>query len=44
VAIHAVLIGRALERISDHAVVIGERIGYLLTGDSRYLASELRLP
>jgi phosphate transport system protein len=44
VAIHAVLIGRALERISDHAVVIGERVGYLLTGDPRYLASEVRLP
>lgn len=42
VAITAVLVGRSLERISDHAVVIGERLGYVLTGDARYLASEVR--
>ncbi|GIU85523.1 MAG: phosphate transport system regulatory protein PhoU [Acidimicrobiia bacterium] len=42
VAITAVLVGRSLERIADHAVVIGERLGYLLTGDTRYLASEVR--
>ena len=42
VAMVAVVVGRALERIADHAVVIGERLGYLLTGDPRYLASEVR--
>ncbi|MGQ0824904.1 MAG: phosphate signaling complex protein PhoU [Actinomycetota bacterium] len=42
VAITAVLVGRSLERISDHAVVIGERLRYLLTGDSTYLAAEVR--
>jgi phosphate transport system protein len=41
-AITAVLIGRALERIADHTVVVGERLGYLLTGDPAYLASEVR--
>ena len=38
----AVLIGRALDRIADHTVIIGERLRYLLTGDTRYLASEVR--
>jgi len=42
VAILSVVVGRSLERISDHAVVIGERLGYLLTGDLRYLKSEVR--
>jgi phosphate transport system protein len=42
VAITAVIVGRSLERIADHAVVIGERLGYLLTGDASYLASEVR--
>ena len=42
VAVTAVLVGRALERIADHTVVVGERLGYLLTGDPAYLASEVR--
>ena len=41
-AITAVLVGRALERIADHTVIVGERLRYLLTGDSAYLASEVR--
>jgi phosphate transport system protein len=42
VAISAVLVGRALERIADHTVIVGERLRYLLTGDPAYLASEVR--
>ena len=42
VAVTAVLVGRALERIADHTVIIGERLRYLLTGDPAYLASEIR--
>jgi phosphate transport system protein len=42
VAVSAVLVGRALERIADHTVVVGERVRYLLTGDPAYLASEVR--
>jgi phosphate transport system protein len=42
VAIAAVLVGRALERIADHTVIVGERLRYLLTGDPAYLASEVR--
>jgi phosphate transport system protein len=42
VAVSAVLVGRALERIADHTVIVGERLQYLLTGDSSYLASEVR--
>jgi len=42
VAITAVLMGRAFDRIADHTVVVGERLGYLLTGDPAYLASEVR--
>jgi phosphate transport system protein len=42
VAVTAVLVGRALERIADHTVIVGERLRYLLTGDPTYLASEVR--
>lgn len=42
VAVAAVLVGRAFDRIADHTVIIGERLRYLLTGDTRYLASEIR--
>jgi phosphate uptake regulator len=38
----AVLVGRAFDRIADHTVIIGERLRYLLTGDTRYLAAEVR--
>lgn len=42
VAIVAVVMGRALGRIGDHTVIVGERLRYLLTGDPAYLASEVR--
>ncbi|MGD9796853.1 MAG: phosphate signaling complex protein PhoU [Acidimicrobiia bacterium] len=42
VAVAAILIGRAFDRIADHTVIIGERLRYLLTGETRYLAAEVR--
>ena len=42
VAVSAVVIGRALERVADHTVIVGERLQYLLTGDPAYLAAEVR--
>jgi phosphate transport system protein len=34
--------GRHFERIADHAVIVGERVAYLLTGDPGALAAEVR--
>ena len=31
--LHARAAGRNLERIADHAVIIGERVSYMVTGD-----------
>jgi phosphate transport system protein len=42
VSIAAVVMGRALGRIGDHTVIVGERLRYMLTGDPAYLASEVR--
>ncbi len=42
IAVATLLAGRAFERIADHATIIGERLRYLLTGDPRYLATEVR--
>ena len=42
VAVTAVLVGRAIKRIADHTVIVGERLRYLLTGDPAHLASEVR--
>ncbi|MEX2587842.1 MAG: phosphate signaling complex protein PhoU [Actinomycetota bacterium] len=41
-AVTAVLVGRALERIADHTVIVGERLRYMITADPAYLASEIR--
>lgn len=41
-AVAAVVVGKAIERISDHTVIVGERLRYLLTGDPAHLASEVR--
>lgn len=35
-------VGRSIERIADHAAVMGARMRYLLTGDPDHLAAEVR--
>jgi phosphate transport system protein len=40
-AIQTMLAGRALERIADHSVVVGERLRYMLTGDTQSLSNEI---
>jgi phosphate transport system protein len=42
VAVRTVVASRSLERIADHAAVIGARLRYLLTGDPDHLATEVR--
>jgi len=42
VAVSTFAAGRALERISDHAAIIGARLRYLITGDPDHLTSEVR--
>lgn len=42
VAIPTVMAGRSLDRISDHAALIGTRLLYLVTGDAGHLADEVR--
>jgi phosphate transport system protein len=36
------VVGQAADRIADHAVIIGARLRYLLTGDPHHLAAEVR--
>ena len=38
---HALLAGRNLERIADHAVAVGDRVVYMITGDPSYLVAEI---
>lgn len=40
--LHAHSAGRNLERIADHAVIIGDRVSYMLTGDPSALAAEIK--
>ena len=40
--LHAHGAGRNLERIADHAVIVGDRVSYMLTGDPSALAAEIR--
>ena len=40
--LHAHAAGRNIERIADHAVMIGERVSYIVTGDPSALAAEIR--
>jgi phosphate transport system protein len=41
-ALHASAVGRALDRIADHAAIVGARVRYLVTGEPRFLAAEVR--
>lgn len=42
IAVRSLIAGQALQRVSDHVSVVGTRMQYLLTGDQRYLAAEVR--
>lgn len=42
VAASTLIAGRSLERIADHAAIIGARLRYLLTGDPDHLTAEVR--
>ncbi|MBA2280742.1 MAG: phosphate signaling complex protein PhoU [Acidimicrobiia bacterium] len=42
VAVALFAVGRAIERIGDHAGIIGARLRYLITGDPDHLAAEVR--
>jgi len=42
VAVVASGVGRAMDRIGDHATIIGVRLRYLITGDPHHLAAEVR--
>ena len=41
IAVQTVSAGRALERIADHSVMIGERLRYMITGRIEPLANEV---
>jgi phosphate transport system protein len=41
VAIRTMVAGQALDRIADHATVLGSRVRYLITGDPAHLAAEV---
>lgn len=41
-ALRTLVVGRALDRVVDHAAIIGARLRYLLTGDPDHLATEIR--
>jgi phosphate transport system protein len=41
-ALRTLVVGRALDRIADHASIIGARLRYLITGDPDHLATEIR--
>ncbi len=42
VAIRTLVAGKSLERIADHAGIIGARLLFLVTGDAEHLAHEVR--
>ncbi len=41
-AVRTLVAGRALDRIADHAAIIGARLRYLITGDPAHLTAEIR--
>ena len=41
-ALHTMVAGQALDRISDHSAILGARVRYLITGDPTHLAAEVR--
>jgi phosphate transport system protein len=41
VALRTMVAGQALDRIADHAAVLGARVRYLITGDPAHLAAEV---
>jgi len=41
-ALRTMVAGQALDRIADHAAIIGARLRYLITGDPDHLATEIR--
>lgn len=42
IATATLIAGRSLERIADHAAIVGARLRYLLTGDPDHLSAEVR--
>jgi phosphate transport system protein len=42
VALPTLAAGQALERIGDHAAILGSRLRYLISGDPNHLAAEVR--
>jgi phosphate transport system protein len=42
VTLRTMVAGQALDRIADHAAVLGARVRYLITGDPGHLAAEVR--
>ncbi|MCC5953930.1 MAG: hypothetical protein JJU45_17685 [Acidimicrobiia bacterium] len=42
IALRVTTAAKSLDRIADHTVVLGARMRYLLTGDPRHLAAEVR--
>ncbi len=42
IAVTTFAVGRSLERIGDHAAIIGARLRYLITGNPDHLAAEVR--
>lgn len=41
-AVRTLVAGRSLDRIADHAAIIGARIRYMVTGDPAHLTAEIR--
>jgi phosphate transport system protein len=42
ITLRTMVAGQALDRICDHATILGARVRYLITGDPAHLAAEVR--